>query len=156
MLSGMTFNRGRYPARPRPTRPHAFVVGLLVGQRIVERVTTTRVVLKCKCGTVSAVPIRRLEQEGPQSCRRCATKIKPGTRGAVAEMSIGQRFGSRTVTGFDVRPKSEGCTRVALTCDCGAEGFALPRHLLAGIATRCDSCADTWRGVPLRSRARSG
>lgn len=147
-----TGGHGRYPARPRPLRPHGFVVGNLVGERVIERVTTTRVILKCKCGAINCVTIRRLEAEQPKTCRACATKVKPGTRGAIVGMHIGQRFGTRTVRGFIVRPASEGGTVVELDCDCGTPGVAFPRKLAAGLNQSCPRCADRRR-TPLRDRA---
>jgi hypothetical protein len=154
MLSRMSFVGGRYPMRPRPPRAHAFVVGMTVGAREVVRVTTTRVLLECKCGAVSAVPIRRLESEAPQSCRRCAPKVPAGQRGAVSTMKPGDRFGSRVVVGVRVRTKAEGGTVVAVRCDCGTEGETEPRKLVAGLYHHCPRCADPLR-VSKRVKAMS-
>lgn len=150
------FNRGRYPSRPRPLRPHPFRVGMQVGDRVVATVTTTRVILECKCGCFSAVTIRRLEKEQPQTCRHCAPRLQPGTRGAVTEMRIGDRFGSRVVTGVLVRSNAEGGVLVEVRCDCGHEGTAEPRMLKAGRAQSCTRCANPLRGQPLAKRVLAG
>lgn len=156
LMSSNPFARRGFPQRPRAARPHPFRVGEPFGQRTIVRVTTTRVLLECRCGKVNAIPIRRLEKEKPETCRACAPRMEPGTRGAVTSMSVGDRFGTRTVTGFVRRPNRDGGVLVELRCDCGHEGAAEPRALVSGRAQSCTKCANHLRGQPLAKRSQPG
>lgn len=147
----MSFNHGRYPQRPRPLRPHAFVVGEPFGERLIVRITTTRVLLECKCGSINAIPMRRLEKEKPRTCRKCGGGAEKGSA-ATRQGIVGQRFGTRVVESLDLESGDRGEVYANTRCDCGTTGKALPRHLLGGIAQACPRCADSLRGVPLRAR----
>jgi hypothetical protein len=133
------------------------VVGEPCGERRIVRVTTTRVLLECKCGSTNAIPIRRLEKEKPQRCRRCNGGEEPGTRGASTQIAIGQRFGTRTVAAMEPRVRRSNVSAVyaRMVCDCGHEGWVEPSKLVSGIAQACPRCADALRGIPLRDRVES-
>jgi hypothetical protein len=119
-------------------RIHIVVPGTRYGKRTIVRedghINIHRAALvRCDCGGVDRVAIHQLRNGNTDGCWRCGVK---SNRPAV---QVGERFGSRVVTGE--APDSHGKQRVTVRCDCGTEGSVIYGVLIRDKPQKCPECA---------------